>query len=264
MQGDKMNTNWNPDQYEKFKDQRAKPFYDLMNLVEKKPIRHAVDLGCGTGELTKILFNELKPTNILGIDSSPQMLAKSQGFANQRLNFQLSDISNYEPNEKLDLIFSNAALQWLPHHEELFPKILSWISVGGQVAIQMPFNFDHPSHVIADRVAKKLFPTVFEEQKQRSTLSLERYAEILFKSGFETQIARIEIYGHPMKSGYDVIEWTRGTLLTSYQSKLNEAQFTDFLNSYKNELIAEIGEGSYFYAFKRALLWGKKGESNAT
>jgi trans-aconitate 2-methyltransferase len=253
-----MNTKWNPGQYEKFKAQRAKPFYDLMNLIERRPISQAVDLGCGTGELTKILFDDLKPEKMIAIDASPQMLSKSKEAVTRNLNFQLTDISKYEPHEKIDLIFSNAALQWLPHHEVLFPKILSWISKGGQIAIQMPFNFDHPSHVIAARVAKRLFPSVFAEETQRFTLNLERYAEILFKNGFESQIARIEIYGHPMKSGYEVIEWTKGTLLTGYQSKLNETQFTDFLNSYKSELIAEIGEGPYFYAFKRALLWGKK------
>jgi trans-aconitate 2-methyltransferase len=254
-----MNTKWNPDQYEKFKTQRAKPFYDLMSLIEKTSINQAVDLGCGTGELTKILFDALKPAKMLGLDSSPEMLAKSEEFKTQNLTFQLANIANYKPNEKLDLIFSNAAVQWIPNHEELFTKILSWVSNGGQVAIQMPFNFDHPSHVIAARIANRLFPSIFREQAQRSTLPLERYAEILYKSGFETQVARIEIYGHSMESGYDVIEWTKGTLLTGYHSKLNETQFAHFLSLYKSELIAEIGEGPYFYAFKRALLWGKKG-----
>jgi trans-aconitate 2-methyltransferase len=252
-----MNTKWNPGQYEKFKAQRAKPFYDLMNLVERSSINRAVDLGCGTGELTRILFDDLKPARMLGIDSSPEMLSKSNQFKSQSLNFELGDISKYEPNEKIDLVFSNAALQWLPNHEELFPRILNWVSRGGQVAVQMPFNFDHPSHAVAARVAKKLFPSVFNEKNQRSTLTLERYAEILFKNGFETQVARIEIYGHAMKSGHEVVEWTKGTLLTGYQSKLNETQFLEFLDSYTTELIAEIGEGPYFYAFKRALLWGR-------
>ncbi len=258
-----MNATWNPDQYERFKAQRAKPFYDLMKLIEKRPIGKAVDLGCGTGELTKVLFDNLRPENLLGIDSSPQMLSKSGKFTSHRLNFQLFDISKYEPNTKFDLIVSNAALQWLPNHEVLLPKILSWVTADGQVAIQVPCNFEHPSHRIADRIAKRLFPGVFSQETQRSTLSLERYAEILFSNGFESQIARIEVYGHPMNSGYDVIEWTKGTLLRGYESKLNQTQFTQFLKSYERELIAEIGEGFYFYTFKRILLWGKREEATA-
>lgn len=253
-----MNNKWNPEQYNKFKGQRAKPFYDFKSLIERKPINQALDLGCGTGELTRILFDDLRPEKMQGLDSSAEMLFESEKFKAPGLSFLSADITKYEPTEKLDLIFSSAALQWVPDHERLLPKFLSWVSKGGQVAIQMPVNFDHPSHVIAAQVAQKLFPSIFDQPAQRWTLPLERYAEILFENGFESQVARVEIYGHPMKSGYEVIEWTKGTLLTSYQSKLNEAQFTDFLSSYKEALIAEIGEGPYFYAFKRALLWGKK------
>ena len=253
-----MNNKWNPQQYNKFKDQRAKPFYDLKGLIEDKTINLALDLGCGTGELTRILFDDLKPIKMQGLDSSAEMLSESEKFKTEGLNFKLTDFTRYEPKEKIDLIFSSAALQWVPEHEIIFSKILSWVSRGGQIAIQMPVNFDHPSHVIAAEVAKKLFPDIFSEPVQRFTLSLERYAEILFKSGFVSQIARTEIYGHAMNSGYEVIEWTKGTLLTSYQAKLTEAQFTVFLNVYKEALIAKIGEGPYFYAFKRTLLWGKK------
>jgi trans-aconitate 2-methyltransferase len=256
--GETMSNKWNPEQYNKFKTQRTKPFYDLKKMIERKPINQAFDLGCGTGELTRILFDDLKPTTMTGLDSSAEMLFESEKFKTSGLNFQLTDITQYEPKEKIDLIFSCAALQWVPDHEQLFVKILDWVSDGGQVAIQMPMNTDHPSHVIASQVAIKMFPEIFNQPAQRWTLSIERYAEIFFENGFESQIARTEIYGHAMKSGHDVIEWTKGTLLTSYQSKLNEAQFEKYLQAYSDALLAEIGEGPYFYAFKRGLLWGKK------
>lgn len=253
-----MGNKWNPEQYNKFKDQRAKPFYDLKNLIERKPINHALDLGCGTGELTRILFDDLKPENMLGLDSSPEMLLESEKFETSGLGFQLADMTRYEPKEIFDLIFSSAALQWVPDHERLFPKILNWVSDGGQVALQMPMNTDHPSHTIAAQVAIQMFPDIFNQPAQRWTMAIERYAEILFQNGFETQIARTEIYGHAMKSGFEVIEWAKGTLLTSYQSQLDEAQFAEFLKAYTEALLAEIGQGPYFYAFKRGLLWGKK------
>lgn len=253
-----MNTHWSPAQYEKFKSQRAKPFYDLLALIEKKPLKNVIDLGCGTGELTRVLFDQLKPEKLLGIDSSLEMLAPSQKFETPDCTFQLADIGSYRPDKKFDLVFSNAALQWLPNHEELIPRVLSWVSNEGQVAIQMPFNFDHPSHVLAAKVAEDLFPALFSPRKARSVLAVERYAEILYAHGFQDQIARIEVYGHPMASGRDVTEWTKGTLLTEYQSQLDQNQFEQFLRIYTKKLLDVIGEGPYFYTFKRVLIWGKR------
>ncbi len=256
-----MTAQWNPQQYEKFKGQRAKPFFDLKSLVVKNHFKSAVDLGCGTGELTRILFDELKPQSMIGLDSSREMLAQSAQFSGGGLSFQQSDIAEFNPAEKFDLLFSNAALQWVANHEELIPKLLSWIAPGGQVAIQVPCNYDHPSHVVAARVAKRRFPEIFPEQKVH-VLAVERYAEILFENGFTEQIARVEVYGHAMASGLDVIEWTKGTLLTGYQSKLSESRFAEFLAQYQHELFEEIGGGErpYFYAFKRILFWGLKQE----
>jgi trans-aconitate 2-methyltransferase len=155
------------------------------------------------------------------------------------------------------LLFSNAALHWLPDHEALFPRLLGWVRPGGQVAIQMPANFDHPSHRIAKQVALRLFPQTFAVDVS-GVLTLERYAEILFRNGFDAPSCRMEIYGHPMASGAEVVEWTRGSLLTAYQEKLSPGDFSRFVDTYRRELLAEIGEGSYFYAFKRILLWGRK------
>lgn len=251
-------TNWNPQQYEKFKTQRTKPFYDLKNLIEKKSMQQVIDLGCGTGELTRNLFDYLEPQKMVGIDSSPEMLEKSKNFKTNKLRFILGNLATYEPEDQFDLVFTNAALQWVSDHEKIIPKILNWVKPGGQIAIQIPFNFDHPSHTVAAQVAISLYPDIFANQSARSTLTLERYAELLFQHGFESQIARIEVYGHKMSSGLDVIEWTKGTLLTAYQSKLSEDQFSEFINVYKETLLKIIGEGPYFYAFKRALIWGIK------
>lgn len=269
-----MNNQWNPDQYEKFKAQRAKPFLDLLGLVERGPFTNAIDLGCGTGELTRTLFDTLKPVSLVGVDSSPEMLARADKFKTEGLDFLHADIGDFangmgltaagpngfapEASREYDLIFSNAALQWVPDHETLFPKILKRVSANGQIAIQMPFNFEHPSHVLADVVAKRLFPSVFGFEEPRSTLSVGRYAEILYKEGFKKQVARTEVYGHPMASGKEVLEWTKGTLLTAYQSRLSEEDFGRFFERYKEELLSAIGEGPYFYAFKRTFLWGRK------
>ena len=254
-----MTTNWNPAQYNKFKAQRAKPFYDLLALIQIAQFNAGIDLGCGTGELTRVLFDRLKPTQFTGIDSSAEMLAKSLQYKTSGLAFERQDIASIQLSRPLDLLFSNAALHWVPHHEMLFPKLLQYVAPDGQVAIQMPFNFDHASHRLAHQVAARLFPALFSaEHPVSATLLPDRYAEIMYENGFEDQVCRVEVYGHPMPSGSEVVEWTRGSLLTKYQEKLTPQQFEVFLNQYRAALLQVIGEGPYFYTFKRILLWGRK------
>lgn len=254
-----MTATWNPAQYEKFKAQRAKPFYDLLKLIRPVPLGNAVDLGCGTGELTRALFDRFSIRRLLGLDSSREMLDKAAAFVTDGLRFGLGAIEAYRPEEPLDLLLSNAALQWVPNHEEVIPRLLGFVKPGGQVAIQVPFNFDHPSHVLAAKVARDLFPQAFlTPAREPSTLAVERYSEILFHNDFSEHVARVEVYGHPLASGRDVVEWTKGTTLTAYQARLSPEEFEVFLDRYRRALLEVIGEGPYFYPFKRILLWGQK------
>lgn len=253
-----MKDQWNPNQYNKFKDQRSKPFFDLMAMIESGP-KTLIDLGCGTGELTRKLHDKLKSKKSLGIDSSQKMLDDAKLFQGQGLEFQQTDIGLFQPTEKFDLVFSNAALQWIPGHERLFPRIFDWVKPGGQIAIQMPYNFDHASHRLAREIAIKKFPQHFSESAtQPNVLNLETYSQMLNKNGFGEQSCLIKIYGHPMASGYDVIEWTKGTTLTAFQRNLRPEEFADYLAEYSQELLKEIGTGPYFYPFKRMLLWASR------
>lgn len=262
LKGEVMNAKWDPNQYNKFKIQRSKPFYDLMSSIQKiQKLNTIIDLGCGTGELSRELFDNLNPKHMLAIDSSMEMLAESGIYKAEGLDFKLQDISQLNPGRPVDLIFSNAALQWVPGHELLFPKILNWISIGGQVAIQMPYNFDHPSHQLARDISDILFPEKIKALKLTSNmLTQERYSEILYNNKFQMHMCRIEVYGHPMASGLDVIEWAKGTLLTAYRASLTETEYEKFFNTYKSELLNLIGDGPYFYAFKRLMLWGVKND----
>lgn len=132
---------WNPDIYNQFKDVRFKPFYDLSELITTDKMEHAVDLGCGTGEQTAILSEKFSQATFLGIDSSAEMLSKSHQLETERLKFRQSSVETFLAEPKTwDLIFSNAALQWLEDHQVLFPQIISKLNVGGQLAIQMPYQ----------------------------------------------------------------------------------------------------------------------------
>lgn len=245
---------WNPAQYEKFKDQRSQPFHDLAALVAPEGIESYVDLGCGTGELTATLAPRFPGARGLGIDNSEAMLAKARAHATSELFFAKHSVDEFTPTEKFDLIFSNAALQWLPDHPRLFPRIFSWLKPSGQIAIQMPANFDHPSHRIAYAVASR-FPELKHEE--RRILAIEDYAVMLHRAGFKEQNCFVKVYMHPMDSGAQVIEWTRGTLLTQFEKALAPERFAEFLTAYRRELLTEIGEGPYPYSFKRMLLWGR-------
>lgn len=253
--------NWDPTQYNRFKDQRSQPFFDLLGLVQSREQESVIDLGCGTGELTRRLADSLGARAVLGIDSAPSMLAQASAFARPGLEFRCGAIEDFVPDRPPSLVFSNAALQWVNSHERLLPRILGWVAPGGEIAIQMPFNYDHPSHRLAQETAHALFPAKFSSHPDRPVLGLERYAELLFAAGFRQQQARIQVYGHSMNSGQDVVEWTKGTLLTAYQSQLSAEEFAQFLGEYRACLLAVIGEGPYFYAFKRMLLWGRRAES---
>ena len=135
---------WNPEIYNRYKDIRFKPFYDLLSLIEEVPDMKGIDLGCGTGEQTATITHRFKSASILGIDSSAEMLEKSKEYENNRLKFELQSIEDaVHSDTKWDLVFSNAALQWLDNHQELFPKVIHLLNPGGQLAIQMPVQTDN-------------------------------------------------------------------------------------------------------------------------
>ncbi len=222
-------------------------------------MKTAIDLGCGSGELTQALQEKLNLQNVLGIDSSSAMLEQAKKLAAPTLQFAKENIATFQPKKTFDLIFSNAALQWLPDHETLIPHILSWVSPGGQIAIQMPYNFDHASHQIAYQINQDLFGGKIEAMGEKpSVLTLERYAEILFKEGFSDISCIMKIYLIPMKNSSDVIEWTKGTLLTSFRSQLSDQDYQKFLDEYQTRLVRALGTGPYLYAYKRILIVGKK------
>src|SRR3954447_15192708 len=105
---------WNPTQYERFRNERSQPFFDLLDLVQPRPDMRVVDLGCGTGELTRDLHRRIAARETIGIDNSPAMLTRSAAFAGAGLSFRSGDIGEFTANHEFDLIFSNAALHWVP------------------------------------------------------------------------------------------------------------------------------------------------------
>ena len=143
---------WDPAQYERFRRERAQPFYDLLALVEPRPGMRVADLGCGTGDVTLELHRSLKARETVGVDNSPAMLEKAP--REPGLRFILGEIEQFAPPERFDLIFSNAAFHWVPDHPALFTRLRAALAPGGQLAVQMPMNDDHASHQTAFELAR--------------------------------------------------------------------------------------------------------------
>lgn len=244
---------WSPEQYQRFKDERKQPFLDLVAMVERRPRMRVVDLGCGTGELTRELHETLGALETVGIDDSDTMLLKSGHFEGEMLRFERGNIEAFVSDEPYDLVFSNAAMHWIAGHEQLIPKLTNFLSMDGQIAIQMPANDTHPSHAIAAEVAKDFGVS----PRPAYVLEPERYADLLHRLGYKRQHVRMQIYGHVLPSTDDVVEWVRGALLTYYQSQLSPEKFEEFLSAYRAKLIGALGEHRpFFYTYKRILLWG--------
>ena len=233
---------WKPEQYEKFKSERAQPFWDLVALVDPKPQMRIADLGCGTGELTRALHEKLGARETIGIDNSATMLAKAPSAPG--LKFRNESIEAFSEGG-FDLMFSNAALHWIADHHSLLRRLAP---LGKQIGVQMPANDDHPSHVIASEVARELGMT----PKPTHVLPPERYAALLHDLGFRKQHVRVQVYGHLLPSSEDVVEWVKGTLLTFYEREPR------FIDRYRERLLARIGvQRPYFYTYKRLLLFGE-------
>ena len=243
---------WSPEQYERFKSERHQPFTDLVALIDKRPRMRVVDLGCGTGELTRELHAALEAEETIGIDDSETMLLKAGSFQGEMLHFEKGSIEAFVTDKPYDLIFSNAALHWVPNHEQLLTRLTNFLSMNGQIAIQMPSNDDHPSHRVAAEVAQEFGVA----PRPAYVLPVERYAELLHRLGYERQHVRLHVYGHVLPSSEDVIEWVRGALLTYYESLLGN-RYEVFLTAYRERLLAAIGEERpFFYTYKRVLMWG--------
>jgi trans-aconitate 2-methyltransferase len=247
-------SSWNPDQYERFRAERAQPFFDLLALVRKKPGMRVVDLGCGTGALTRKLHDTLGAASTLGIDSSETMLARSFAHVTAGLRFERARIEDVEGT--FDLVFSNAALHWVEDHPRLLARLYAMLAPGGQLAVQVPANFDHVSHTVAADVAREppFCAMLGGYARSSPVLAPEEYAAALHRVGFVDQCVRLQVYAHLLPTREDVIEWVKGTLLTDYERRLSAGAFAQFLARYRERLLPRLEDTRpHFYPFKRIL-----------
>jgi len=254
---------WNPAQYDKFQREREQPFFDLLALVRPKTDMRAVDLGCGTGKLTRLLHARLQAADTVGIDRSSRMLERAGADAlPQGLRFETRTIESFpSASERYDLIFSNAALQWLDDHPALFERLATGLAAGGQLAVQVPAMHDDESHVIA---AELLAEAPYRNAslgwtRSQPVLPPDEYSRLLFRLGFRDPVVRLIVYPHVLTAPDEVVEWMKGTLLAEYSRHLPPDLFVRFVDDYRHRLVARAdGSRPYLFPFKRILMWGQR------
>lgn len=229
---------WSARQYLKFQDERTRPARDLLQAVPASEVRCAADLGCGPGNSTELIAARFPAASIVGVDNAPDMIRA----AKERLpgvRFELSGIQDWSEQGPWDLIFANAALQWVSGHEALLPRLAGRLEPGGSLAIQMPDNLGEPSHVAMRTVALTApfaAKLALSAQARTAIARADWYYALLKPLCTQVDIWRT-VYYHPLAGGLDaIVEWLKGTGLTPFLKPLSEAAKTAFTTAYKAEL----------------------------
>jgi trans-aconitate 2-methyltransferase len=250
---------WSARQYVKFENERTRPVRDLLAALPNIAVSRAVDLGCGPGNSTELLAAAFPEADIVGIDSSPDMIEA----AHRRLpavRFELTSIEKWEDEGPWDLVLANAVLQWVPGHASLLPRFVGQLKEGGSLAVQMPDNLNEPAHKLMRALAaqRPWAETLAEAAAARTSLpAAEWYYRLL-----RPLCGRIDVwrttYHHPLAGGADgVVEWLKATGLRPFLSSLGESERASYLGRYR-ELVAEayptLPDGSVLLPFPRLFI----------
>jgi trans-aconitate 2-methyltransferase len=245
---------WDVSRYELFHDERARPFLDLLARVPNQVVRRAIDLGCGSGKLTRRILMRWPDAEVIGVDSSAEMLGAAESGG--RLRFERSDLAAYAPPEgsPVDLIVSNAALHWVDDHEPLIDRLVSFLAPGGTLAVQMPANFDAASHVL---LAETIGDGPWSERlsgtlRRHAVHPLPVYVDRLLAAGLAVD-AWETVFLHLLEGEDAVLQWVSGTALRPVLALLDEADRARFTAEYGARLRAAYPRGAHgtLFPFRR-------------
>ena len=254
-------SDWNPEQYEKFIKDRTQPAIDLANRLEVKEVKRILDLGCGTGNSTRILKDRFSDAMVFGADNSDEMLAKAKK-THPDIEFIHLDVGGdlSEVKERFDIVFSNACIQWIPNHKILLPKLMSLIKHGGVLAVQIPIQSEHPVHIIMKELVITSKWKDKLSQRNYNNLSTSEYYDVL--SGISDDFEMWEtIYCHRMPSYESIIEWYKGTGLRPYLEQLSKTDAEDFVRDVYRELKNRYriqSNGEIMFRFPRLFFIAKR------
>jgi trans-aconitate 2-methyltransferase len=225
---------WDPHQYEQFAAERARPFDDLLARVDLPGATEIVDLGCGTGALTAELSRRWPGAHVVGVDNSPEMLAEARSReVVGRLEFELADLRDFEPEGPLDILVTNATLQWVPDHLPTMARLASFVRPGGFLALQVPGNFGEPTHrLLAELLASPRWSTALPAaMASPGSHDPDAYLSALLDAGLEAS-AWETTYCQVLQGENPVLEWMKGTALRPVLTALLADDRDAFLAEY--------------------------------
>jgi trans-aconitate 2-methyltransferase len=253
---------WDPAQYLKFAGERMRPALDLLAHIPVEALQAVADLGCGAGSLAPMFLARWPQAKLTGVDSSPEMLAKARA-EHPRAQFVQADIGRWRPAAPVDVLYSNAALHWLEGHERLIPGLLEAVRPGGFLAIQMPRNFNAPSHTtIVETIEQGPWRARLEPVLRREPVAAPgEYWRML-----KDRAARLEIweteYLQVLTGENPVAEYTKGTWLKQFLDRLQEPERSAFEADYRRRVAAWYppeADGRTLFPFRRLFIVAQRG-----
>lgn len=264
---------WDPGQYRQFGSERSRPFYDLLSRVGATAPEFVADVGCGPGDLTAELCRRWPAADVLGVDSSPEMIEAAEaldaglaGGTGQRLRFQLADAADWQPPQPADVLVSNAMLQWLPDHEQVVLRWARLLPAGGWLAFQIPGNNNAPTHALIREVAaaprwrSALGDLGLNRQAGDPAVYLDLLgSERLAVDAWETT------YLHVLQGPDPVLRWYQGSGLRPVIAALSATEQEDFLAEYAVLLRQHYPQRPYgtVLPFRRVFVVAHRGASAA-
>jgi trans-aconitate 2-methyltransferase len=249
---------WQPTLYKRFSGERERPALDLIQRIPLDRPGFIVDVGCGAGNVTALLRARWPAARLMGMDNSPAMLTAARAVLPDTV-FVEGDAANWAPPEPADLLFANAALQWLPDHDRLFPRLFRQLKPGGVLAVQMPRNYDRPSHRLMMETAKT------GPWRGKLAVQIDRpvpvaepaaYARLMTPVADAVGIWETD-YLMRLQGDNPVVTWTRATGLRPFLEPFNEPERQRFEADYAARILAAYppeADGSTLFAFRRLFI----------
>ena len=236
---------WDPTTYLRFADERSRPFFELVARIGAAEPDRVVDLGCGPGQLTASLAARWPGAEIVGLDSSASMIETAEQHATPNVRFAVGDIVDWWPAEPVDVIVANAALQWVPGHRTLLPRLVEALAPGGWLAFQVPGNFDEPSHrLLRELAADARFAAYTRDVERPGAFDAETYLTDLAETGCRVE-AWETTYLHVLEGADPVFSWISGTGARPVLQALPDDARDDFAAEYKALLRAAYPARSF-------------------
>lgn len=257
---------WDPRTYLQFADERSRPFYDLIERVRATEPRVVVDLGCGPGQLTASLADRWPGATVQGFDSSAAMIERADEHTSGRVSFAVCDVGEWQPDRAVDVLVSNATLQWVPRHGDLLGHFVNALSPTGWLAFQVPGNLSQPSHRLLHELATD--PRFIEATRggdEHAAFDAATYLQDLAALGCEVD-AWETTYLHVLSGPDPVYRWIAGTGARPILQALSNEQRPEFIPEYQALLRAAYPARDFgtVLPFRRVFVVARRNDAVAT